>query len=259
MEYPLTSIHPGAKIADNVKIEAFVTIHDDVVIGEGTTIHSNVVIMQGARIGKNVTIFPGAVISAIPQDLKFKGEVTTAEIGDNTIIREFVTVNRGTAAKNKTIIGQNCLLMAYVHVGHDCIIGDYVIMANGATLAGEVEIGDFAILGGSTKVHQFCRVGSHVMTQGGLLLGKDIPPYVKSARHPAAYTGINSIGLRRRSFSNNQINSIQDIYRILFNQGLSFTNAMEKINTEIPESVEKDTIVSFLKESKRGIIQGYNL
>jgi len=254
----LANIHPEAKIAENVIIEPFATIHKDVVIGQGSKIGANAVIMDGARIGKNVTIFPGAVISAIPQDLKFKGEVTTAEIGDNTIIREFVTINRGTFAKQKTIIGSDCLLMAYVHVAHDCIVGNHCIFANGATLAGEVEIGDWVILGGGTMIHQFTRIGSHSMTQGGSLLGKDIPPYVISGRNPPSYSGINSVGLKRRGFSQEVINQIQDLYRILFVKGLNITNAMEQIMEQIPETIETTEIINFVKESKRGLIPGYS-
>jgi UDP-N-acetylglucosamine acyltransferase len=257
MNYPLTFIHPEAKIGENVTIEPFVTIHKDTVIGDGTTIRSNVVIMDGARIGKNVTIFPNAVISAIPQDLKFKGEITTAEIGDNTVIRECVTVNRGTVAKGKTTVGNNCLLMAYVHVAHDCRVGNHVIMANNATLAGEVEVDDWAILGGSTKVHQFTRIGAHVMTQGGLLLGKDAPPFVIAARYIPTYTGVNAVGLKRRGFTSETINHIQDIYRILFSKGLSFPNAVDQITKEIFDSPEKKLILDFLAGSTRGIIQGY--
>ncbi len=258
MNQTLANIHPEAKIAEDVVIEPFVTIHKDVVIGSGCKIGANAVLMDGARLGKNVNVFPGAVISAIPQDLKFKGEKSTLEIGDNTTIREFATLNRGTAAKGKTIIGKNCLIMAYVHVAHDCVIGNNVILVNCVQLAGEVEVGDFAILGGSTIVHQFCRIGAHVMTQGGLMLGKDIPPYVRSARHPAAYAGINSVGLRRRQFSQEAITGVQNIYRILFTEGLNFTNALKKINEEIPDSKEKEIIVSFLADSNRGLIQGYN-
>lgn len=258
MKQPLANIHPEAKIAENVIIEPFATIHKDVVIGEGTTIGANTVIMDGARIGKNVKIFPNSVISGEPQDLKFKGEITTAEIGDNTIIREFVTINRGTFAKEKTIVGKNCLLMAYSHVAHDCIVGNNIIMANGAQIAGEVEVDDFAILGGGTLVHQFVKIGKHVITQGGLLLGKDVPPYVTAARLPASYAGVNSIGLRRRGFTNEQITKIQDIYRVVFNQGLNKSDALKKIINDFEDSEEKATIIKFLQGSTRGIISKYN-
>ncbi|NPA67100.1 MAG: acyl-ACP--UDP-N-acetylglucosamine O-acyltransferase [Chlorobi bacterium] len=249
------NIHPNAKIAENVIIEPFVSISGDVEIGENTHIYSNAVIFDGARIGKNVTIFPGAVISAVPQDLKYRGEETAVHIGDGTVIREFVTINKGTAAKMKTVIGKNCLIMAYSHVAHDCILGDNIILANGVQLAGEVEVDDFSILGGGTLVHQFTRIGKHVMTQGGLLLGKDIPPYVKSAREPASYAGVNSVGLRRRNFPNEKIRYIQDIYRIIFNSGLNYKDALQKVIDETENSPEKDEIVNFIKNSKRGLIK----
>jgi len=255
---PLANIHTNAKIADSAIIDAFVTIAEDVTIGKRTHIQANAVIMNGARIGNDVIIFPGAVISAIPQDLKYAGEKTFVEIGDGTIIREFVTINKGTAAKMKTIVGNKCLIMAYSHVAHDCILGNNIILANGVQLAGEVEVDDFVILGGGTLVHQFTRIGEHVMTQGGLLLGKDIPPYVKAAREPASYAGLNSIGLRRRGFSSEIINSIQDIYRIIFNSGLNYKDAIKKVETDIKESEEKTLILNFVKKSKRGLITGYS-
>ncbi len=256
-QQPLVYIHPEAQIAPNVEIGPFVTIDKNVVIGEGTRIMSNVTILEGARIGKNVTIFPGAVISAVPQDLKFRGEETTAEIGDNTTIRECVTINRGTAAKGKTIVGSNCLIMAYTHVAHDCIVGNHVILGNTTQLAGEVEIDDFAILSGGVLVHQFTRVGSHVMVQGGSRFGKDIPPYITAGRDPVTFAGVNSIGLRRRGYTNEQIRDIQDIYRLFFQSGLNNTQAMERIETELPDTKEKETVMNFLRSSQRGIIRGY--
>ena len=252
---PSANIHPKAKIAGSAIIDSFVSISGDVEIGENTRIHSNVVIYDGARIGDNVTIFPGAVISAVPQDLKYQGEKTIVQIGNGTVIREYVTVNKGTAAKMKTIIGENCLIMAYSHVAHDCILGNNIILANGVQLAGEVEVDDFAILGGGTLVHQFTRIGKHVMTQGGLLLGKDIPPYVKSAREPASYVGVNSIGLRRRQFSNEKIIYIQDIYRIIFNSGLNYKDALQKVIDTAEDSPEKEEIVNFIRTTKRGLIK----
>lgn len=257
MKQPLSYVHPDAKIADSVVIEPFVTIDKNVEIGEGTRIGSNVTILEGARIGKNVTIFPGAVISAIPQDLKFRGEETTAIIGDNTVIRECVTVNRGTAAKGKTVVGKNCLIMAYCHVAHDCVVGDHVIMSNATQLAGEVVVDNYAIIGGGALVHQFCHIGPHVMIQGGALINKDIPPYVKAAREPIAYAGINSIGLRRRNFSSEVISEIQEIYRYLYLSGLNNTVAVERIEAELPATAERDEIVMFVRNSKRGIIRGY--
>jgi len=252
---PLANIHPNSEIAESAIIDPFVSISEDVEIGENTHIHPNVVIYDGARIGKNVTIYPGAVISAVPQDLKYQGEKTMTFIGDGSIIREYVTINKGTAAKAKTIVGKNCLIMAYSHVAHDCIVGNHIILANGVQLAGEVEVDDFAIIGGGTLVHQFCRIGKHVMTQGGLLLGKDIPPYVKSAREPASYVGVNSIGLRRRQFSNEKISYIQDIYRIIFNSGLNYKDALQKVIDTIEDSPEKEEIVNFIRTAKRGLIK----
>ncbi|WP_304969392.1 acyl-ACP--UDP-N-acetylglucosamine O-acyltransferase [uncultured Muribaculum sp.] len=257
MKQPLAYVHPAAKIAPSVVIDPFVTIDQNVEIGEGTRIGSNVTIMEGARIGKNCTIFPGAVISAIPQDLKFRGEDTLAIIGDNTTIRECVTVNRGTVARGKTVVGNNCLLMAYCHVAHDCIVGDNVIMSNATQLAGEVVVDNFAVIGGGTLVHQFCHIGPHVMIQGGALVNKDIPPYVKAAREPIAYAGVNSIGLRRRNFSNEQIREIQEIYRYLYLSGLNVSDAVERIEAELPATKERDEIILFVRNSKRGIIRGY--
>ncbi len=258
MNQPLAYVHPQAKIAENVVIEPFATIHKNVVVGEGTWIGSNVTIMEGARIGKNCRIFPGAVISAIPQDLKFDGEETTVEIGNNTTIREFVTINRGTKASNKTVIGNNCLLMAYVHVAHDCIIGDYCILANAANLAGHIVMDDFAILGGLSAVHQFVNIGAHVMISGGSLVRKDVPPFTKAARDPLSFVGINSIGLRRRGFSSERINEIQDIYRIIYLKNLNVSQAITYIETEMPATPERDEIISFINKSSRGIMKGYS-
>lgn len=257
MKQPLAYVHPDAKIANNVVIEPFVTIDKNVVIGEGTTIGSNVTILEGTRIGKNCRIFPGAVIGAIPQDLKFRGEETLAIIGDNTTIREFVTINRGTSAKGKTVVGNNCLIMAYCHVAHDTIVGNNVIMSNTVQLAGEVVIDDFAIIGGGALVHQFCHIGSHVMIQGGALINKDIPPYVKAARNPISYAGINSIGLRRRNFDNETICQIQEIYRYLYLSGMNNTDAVERIEAELPATKERDEIIQFVRNSQKGILKGY--
>ncbi|MCH1473760.1 MAG: acyl-ACP--UDP-N-acetylglucosamine O-acyltransferase [Bacteroidia bacterium] len=257
MIQPLAYVNPGAKIADTVVIEPFVTIHKNVEIGEGTWIGSNVTIMEGARIGKNCKIFPGAVISAIPQDLKYKGEETTTEIGDNTTIRECVTINKGTAAKNKTIVGNNCLLMAYSHIAHDTIVGDNVIIGNGSQIAGEVIIHDYAILSGLVAVHQFVNIGPHVMISGGSLVRKDVPPYTKAAREPLSYEGVNSIGLRRRGFTSEKIAEIQEIYRNLYLRGLNNAKALTKIETEMPATQERDEIISFIRASDRGVMKGY--
>lgn len=253
----LAYIHPDAKIGANVSIDPFVTIHADVVIGEGTWIGSTATIMDGARIGKNCKIFPGAVISAIPQDLKFAGEITTVIIGDNTTIREFVTINKGTKAFGKTEVGSGCLLMAYVHVAHDCLIGNNCILANGVTLAGHIVIDDYAIIGGLSAVHQFVHIGGHVMVSGGSLIRKDVPPFTKAAREPLAYVGINTVGLKRRGYSTEKINEIQEIYRTLFTKGYNYRKALEIIEEEVPVSKERDDIITFIKSSSRGIMKGY--
>ena len=257
MKQPLAYVHPAAKIASNVVIDPFVTIDQNVEIGEGTRIGNNVTILEGARIGKNCTIFPGAVISAIPQDLKFNGEDTVAIIGDNTTLRECVTVNRGTAAKGKTVVGNNCLIMAYSHIAHDVCVGDNVIMSNCTQVAGEVVIDNYAVIGGGALIHQFSHIGAHVMVQGGALINKDIPPYVKAARTPISYAGVNSIGLRRRNFTNEKICEIQEIYRYLYLSGLNNSDAIERIEAELPASKERDEIIMFVRNSKRGIIRGY--
>ena len=257
MHQPLSFVHSGAKIDKSVVIEPFVTIESNVVIDKGTWIGSNVTIMEGARIGKNCRIFPGAVISAIPQDLKFNGEDSIVEIGENTTIRECATVNRGTSATGKTIIGKNCLIMAYSHVAHDCNIGDNCVIVNGVALAGHVTIGDFAILGGNSAVHQFVTIGRYAMISGGSLVRKDVPPFVKAAREPLSYIGINSIGLRRKEFTEEKINEIQDIYRILFQKKNNISQAILKIEAELKSTPERDEIISFIKNSGRGIMKGY--
>ncbi len=257
MKQPLAYIHPAAKIHPSVVIDPFVTIEQNVEIGEGTRIGSNVTIMEGARIGKNCNIFPGAVISGIPQDLKFVGEDSVAIIGDNTTIRECVTVNRGTASKGKTVVGNNCLIMAYSHVAHDTIVGNNVIISNASQLAGEVIVDDYAVIGGGTLVHQFCHIGPHVMIQGGSKINKDIPPFVKAAREPISYAGINSVGLRRRGFSNEAIRDIQEVYRYLYLSGLNVSDAVARIEAELPATDERDEIIMFVRNAKRGIIRGY--
>jgi len=258
MNQPLAYVHPQAKIASNVVIEPFVNIEKNVEIGEGTWIGSNVTIMEGARIGKNCKVFPGAVISAIPQDLKYEGEETTVKIGDNTTIREFVTINRGTKANMETIVGNNCLLMAYVHIAHDCIVGNNVILANGATLAGHIEIHDWAIIGGLSAVHQFVQVGQHAMISGGGMARKDVPPFTKAGREPLSYVGINSIGLRRRGFTPEQIQQIQEIYRIIYLKNKNVSQAVSLIEATIPATPERDEILAFIARSTRGIMRGYS-
>ena len=258
MNQPLAYVHPQAKVAKNTVIEPFVNIEKNVEIGEGTWIGSNVTIMEGARIGKNCKIFPGAVISAIPQDLKFDGEDTIVRIGDNTVIREFVTINRGTKANNETVVGNNCLLMAYVHIAHDCVVGNNVILANAATLAGHITIDDYAIIGGLSAIHQFVNIGAHVMISGGSLVRKDVPPFTKAAREPLSYVGINSIGLRRRGFTPEKINEIQEIYRHIYLKGNNVSQALEYIEANLKASSERDEILSFISKSARGIMKGYS-
>jgi len=256
MRPELTYIHPDASIGKDVVIEPFSYIGGDVEIGDGTWIGPNVTIMGGARIGRKCRIFPGAVISAIPQDMKYAGEESTAEIGDNTTIRECVTVNRGTKASHKTVVGNNTLLMAYVHIAHDCVVGNNCILVNSVGLAGEVIIDDWAILGGGTSVHQFVNIGGHVMIGGGSKVRKDVPPYVKADREPLIYLGINSIGLTRRNFSKEKIEEIHNVYRLIYQKGLNYTQAMEKIENEMPATSDRDYILSFINKSKRGIIKG---
>ena len=258
MIHPHTYIHPNAHLATNVKIDPFTVIHQDVNIGEGTWIGSNVTIMEGARIGKNCRIFPGAVIAAIPQDLKFQGEYSNVFIGDNTTIREFVTVNRGTKDREKTVIGSNCLIQAYCHLAHDCIVGNHCIMSNNTQVAGHVLIDDWTILGGMCAVHQFVRIGQHAFVSGGSLVGKDVPPYIKAGRQPLSYSGVNSVGLRRRGFTVEKINHILDIYRILYNKGMNTSQALEFLEEEFPATDERDEIVTFIRESSRGIIKRYS-
>ncbi|MFL2574667.1 MAG: acyl-ACP--UDP-N-acetylglucosamine O-acyltransferase [Flavobacteriales bacterium] len=258
MHRSLSYIDPQAKLAKNVVVEPFVTIEKNVEIGSGTWIGSNVTIMEGARIGENCEIFPGAVISAIPQDLKFEGEESLAIIGDNTIIRECATINRATKATGKTIVGKNCLIMAYAHIAHDCVIGNNAIIVNNVAMGGHVEIGEHAIIGGLTAVHQFIKIGKHCMVSGGSLVRKDIPPYVKAGREPLSFIGINSIGLRRKKFSESEITEIQDIYRILYQKGNNNTQAINKIEIDFKISEIRDEIISFVRGSGRGIMRGYN-
>lgn len=252
---PLAYIHPEAKIGENVEIGPFVYIDKNVVIGDNNTIMPNANILYGARIGNNNRIFPGAVIGAIPQDLKFKGEETTAEIGDNNTIRENVTINRGTAAKGKTVVGNNNLMMEGVHVAHDAIIGNGCIIGNSTKFAGETIIDDYSIISANVLMHQFCRVGGYGMLQGGSRFSKDIPPFIIAGREPIAYCGINIVGLRRRGFSNELIENIHNAYRIIYNSGKNTAEALEQVKQEVPMSPEIEYIISFIENSKRGIIR----
>lgn len=253
----LAVIDPNAQIGNNVTIGPFTVIEGDVVIGDDCWIANNVSILNGARIGKGCKIFPGAVVSSIPQDLKYKGEPTTLELGDHVIVREYCTLNRGTVDKWKTVIGDRCLLMAYVHVAHDCIIGKGCILANNATLAGHIDIGDYARLGGLVAVHQFVRIGGHVMIGGGSLVRKDVPPYVMAAREPLSYIGINRVGLHRAKFPREVTHHIEDIYRILFVRGIATPKALEAIENEIGSTPYRDEIATFVREAKRGLMKGF--
>lgn len=246
-------------IGDSVHIEPSANIHGGISIGEGSWIGSSCTIHDGARIGKHCKIFPGAVVSAIPQDLKFHGEKTTLEIGDHTTIREFATLNRGTEYYGKTVIGKHVLIMAYVHVAHDCIIGDHSILVNGVNIAGHVELEDYAFIGGLSAVHQFVKIGKHAFISGGTLVRKDVPPYVKAGRDPVQYEGVNSIGLRRRGFSNSTIHHIQDIYRHVFLNGLNTAQALDYVETQIEATEERDEILTFIRKATRGIIKGYGV
>jgi len=251
----LAFIHPDAKIGKDVIIEPFAYIAGNVVIGDETWIGPNSTILDGARIGKKCKIFPSSVVSGIPQDLKFRGEETTAEIGDNTTIREGVTVNRGTAAVGKTVVGNNCLLMAYSHIGHDCAIGNYVIIGNSTGMAGEVKVDDFVIISGGTLVHQFTRVGAHVMVGGGSKIRTDVPPFIKADRDPLSYMGLNSVGLTRRGFEKERIDEIHNIYRVIYQKGFNITQALDEVEKEFKPSPDRDYILEFIRSSERGIIR----
>lgn len=255
MTQPLAYIHPDAKVAQNVIIEPFAFIDKDVTIDEGTWIGPNAVISEGARIGKNCKIFPGANISCMPQDLKYRGEKTETFIGDGTVVREFVTVSRGTSDRYKTVIGKNCLVMAYVHVAHDCSVGDNVILGNTTQLAGHVVVGNWAIVSGFSAVHQFVKIGTHAFIAGGSLVRKDVPPYIKAAREPLSYAGINSVGLARRGFESQKINELQDTYRRIFLGGENMSDALDRVEIEVPSSEERDEVLAFIRNSSRGIIK----
>ena len=252
----LAHIHPNAQIGANVTIDPFSVIHDDVVIGDGTHVMSNVTIFSSSRIGKNCSIFPGAVIGAVPQDLKYRGEYTLTEIGDNTSIRECVTIHRGTTDKNTTKVGSNCLIMAYAHVAHDCIVGNNVILANSVQLAGHVTIDDYAIIGGMSAAHQFTHIGKHTYIAGMSAIRKDVPPYVKAAREPLAFAGVNSVGLRRRGFTEEQVREIEDIYRVLYVQNNNISKAIEAIRESMLDTPIRKLILDFVENSDKGIIRG---
>lgn len=254
---PLAYIHPSAKLGEGVEVGPFAYIEENVEIGARTKIMANANVLKGTRIGEDCTIFPGAVVGGIPQDLKYHGEDTLAVIGNRTVIRECATVHRATASKQVTVVGDDCLIMAYCHVAHDCHLGNHIIMSNAVQLAGEVVVEDWAIIGGGSLVHQFTHIGGHVMIQGGSKVNKDIPPYTLIAKEPIQYCGINSVGLSRRGFKEEDIHMIQDCYRIIYQDGLNVSNAVKKVLSDIPECTLRDEIIGFIQASPRGIVRGH--
>jgi UDP-N-acetylglucosamine acyltransferase len=257
--HPLATVHPNAKLGENVEVGPYAYIEEHIEIGDGSKILPHATIFNYVKMGKNCTVFPGAVVGAVPQDLKFDGEVTYVEIGDNVNIRECATINRGTMASGRgvTKIGSNVLLMSYTHVAHDCTVGNNCILVSYVGIAGETDVDDWAIIGGSTVAHQFSRVGTHAMVGGGSKINKDVPPYVLCGREPLSFAGINIVGLRRRGFTSDQIYNIKNMYEVIYGSGLNTTDALAKIEAEFPHSVERDTIVTFIRNSKRGIIKGF--
>jgi len=257
----LADIHPSAivdknaELHDTVQVGPFSIIEGDVVIDAGTTIASNTLLASGTRIGKNCRIFNGAVLATVPQDLKFKNEKTTLEIGDNTTVREFCTLNRGTTHSYKTVIGSNCLLMSYVHVAHDCRLGDNVILANAVNMAGHVQIQDFVGIGGMDPIHQFVRIGQHAFVGGGLRVDRDVPPYILAAGDPLTYAGLNSVGLRRRGFDSELLMQMKRVYKLIYRSNLNVTQALTRIKEEFELVPEIKNIVDFIESSERGIIK----
>lgn len=252
----LANVSSDATIGAGVQVDSFATIFEDVIIGAGTHIHPNVTIYPGTRIGENCEIFPGAVIGVIPQDLKFDGEYTTVEIGNNTKIRECVTIHRGTKDRWKTVVGDNCLLMTYVHVAHDCQIGNNVILASYVGLSGHVQIDDYAILEGKVAAQQFAHIGAHTFIGGASLIRKDIPPFIKAAREPMMFAGVNSVGLRRRGYSDEQVREIEDIYRLLYVQNNNISKGLEAIRESMNDTPIRQMILEFVEGSDKGIIRG---
>ena len=249
-------IHPDAKLGQGVEVGHYSVIEADVEIGEGTNIGHNVTILSGARIGKNCRVFPGAVIAAIPQDLKYNNEYSTVEIGDNTTIRECVTVNRGTIDREKTTIGNNCLLMAYVHIAHDVIVGDNCIIANSASIAGHVIIDDHVVIEGIVGIQQFIRIGRFAFISGGSKVRKNIPPFVKVARDPLTYAGVNSVGLRRNGYEDDKVKAIEDIYRVLYIKNSNLTKGISDVNTNLSKNPYSKEILNFIETSENGVIKG---
>ena len=252
--HPSAIIDPKAQIGENVKIGPFVIIENDVVIGDGTEIKSSAVIKSGARIGKECRIFQSSVISEIPQDLKFSGEKTLLEIGDRTTIREFCTLNRGTLELGKSSIGNDCILMAYVHVAHDCIVGDKTILANGVQLAGHVSIGYHVTIGGMTPIHQFCNIGDHAFVGGGYRVVQDVPPYILATGEPLKFAGVNNVGLRRRGFSSESRMNIKRVYKQIFYSVMNMSESIKSIESNIEQTEEVKIILNFIENSNRGLI-----
>lgn len=255
MIHKKAEISSKAEIGRNVKIGPFTVIEEDVIINDGTEIGSNVIIGSGARIGKNCKIFHGAVLATVPQDLKFKNEKTTLEVGNSTTIREYATLNRGTTDHWKTVVGDNCLLMAYSHVAHDCTLGNNVIIANSVNMAGHVTIEDFVGIGGMVPIHQFTKIGKHTFIGGGFRVPKDVPPFILAMGEPLRYAGLNTIGLQRRGFTNETLKELKKAYRIFYRSNLTIEKALEKINTEVEQLEEIKDLVRFIKSCERGIIR----
>ncbi len=247
-------IHPDAQIGQGVSVGPFAIIERDVIIGDGSQIHANAQIKQFSRIGKNSRIFAGSIVGEIPQDLKFSGEETELIVGDNTTVREFCTLNRGTSDRGKTVIGSNCLLMAYVHVAHDCIVGDHTILANGVQLGGHVEIGRHVTIGGMTPVHQFCKVGDYAFVGGGFRIVQDVPPFIMAMGEPLRFSGLNSVGLRRKNFSAETRTALKHAYKLIYQSDLNRTQAVKKIESDFNSMPEMKTVLSFIQLSSRGLI-----
>lgn len=251
----MSSVSPDARLGRGVEIGPFVTIEANVEIGDGCRIMNGATICWGTRMGKGNRVFPGAVVGGVPQDLKFRGEETTCEIGDNNTIRECATINRGTASRGRTVVGDGNLIMAYSHIGHDCVFGNHVIISNACQFAGEVEVSDYAVIGGGSLCHQFTRVGRYVMIQGGTRFGKDVPPFTMIGREPAAFEGLNVVGLKRHGYTAEQIAEAQEVYRHIYLSKKNTTQALEAIEAEMAQSEIVREIVEFVRSSKRGIVK----
>ena len=256
--HPLATVHPNAKLGENVEVGPYAFIDDNVEIGDNTKILPHATIFPYVKMGRDCQVFPGAVVGAIPQDLKFDGEVTSVEIGDRVTIRECATINRGTRASGKgvTRVGNDTLVMSYVHIAHDCRVGNHCILVSYVGIAGETDVDDWAILGGSTVVHQFSHIGKHAMVGGGSKVNKDIPPYSLCGREPICYAGVNIVGLRRRGFESDTIRMIKDIYETIYYQGNNVTDGLAKVEAGFPDTPEKFEIINFIRNSKRGIVRG---